>query len=113
MRGLDGKGHYDKIKFCLPNELNYNLDNIKPSCRHVTVVNLKGYSKEEINMIIIKANEILNKYREDTCDIFLAPFRGNSNDAKRRRRLDFKTAKIILEKSIEENNLTNEKSNKI
>lgn len=104
LRGLDGKGRYDKIKFCLPNELNYNLDNIKSSCRHVTVLNLKGYSNEEINKIIKISNKILNEYRVDTFDIFLAPFRGNSNDGKRRRRLDFKTAKIILEKSIELNN---------
>ena len=52
--------------------------------------------------IIVNANKILNDYRKATSDVLLTPFKGNNKIGKRRRRLDFKKAKEIVEKAIEE-----------
>lgn len=57
---------------------------------------------KDIQKFIDKCNEILNKYRQDTQDIFLTVFKGLNSKGKFRRRLDFKTAKLILEKAYNE-----------
>lgn len=100
IRGVDGTSKGDKIRFCLPEDLDYDLNKICVSSRAITVVNLDGYSKEQILKIIDNANKILKEYRSETSDIFLAPFKGNNKDGIRRRRLDFKTARAIIERSV-------------
>ncbi len=89
------------IRFTTPNEIT---GSIKHSSRtatrvQVTITNL------EIDSIISECNKILENYRKDTFDIFLAPFKGNDQNGVRRRRLDFKTARLIIENALE--NLTN------
>ena len=99
LRGVDGGKQHNRIKFCLPSELNYDFNKICASSRSITVLNV-NIDKKLIPSVIEKANELLEKYRKDTADIFLAPFKGNDKEGIRRRRLDFKTAKGILEGAI-------------
>lgn len=99
LRGIDGQSSNDRIKFCLPNELDYDLNKIKVSSRAITVIDLK--TSKNINNIINNANSILNEYRNETGDMLFASFKGNNKDNIRRRRMDFKTARAILEKAEE------------
>ena len=54
----------------------------------------------DMNQLIIDCNEILEHYRSSTHDVFLAPFKGNSKSGVRRRRLDFFTARCIIEHAL-------------
>ena len=49
--------------------------------------------------LISTANQILNKIRHDSCDILLTPFKGNTKSGIRRRRLDFRLARAVLERA--------------
>lgn len=89
-----------KIQFMPLEKLKYNLDNIKVSSRLITVVELKDFDGDYIKLSD-KCNEILQKYREDSKDLNFSPFKGNGKDGKRRRRLDYKTARAIIEMAID------------
>lgn len=104
LRGVDGVSGKETIKFCLPNELNYSPDKIKHSSRAITIINVEVPSGIHIKEVINKANEILHTYREETNDILMAAFKGNTKEKKRRRRIDFQTARAILEESINQLN---------
>lgn len=54
----------------------------------------------DINDLIAACNDILSQYRKDTHDVFMAPFKGNDHKGSRRRRLDFTTARIIIENGL-------------
>lgn len=77
-----------------------NPNDIKISSRAFT--RISGLP-ENINRdeFITKCNNILEKYREQTKDVFLTSFKGVRQDGKYRRRLDFKTIRIILNKSLQ------------
>ena len=48
-------------------------------------------------VFIDKCNELTDEIREDSMDILLTPFKGNTKRGKRRRRLDFRLARAIME----------------
>ncbi len=98
LRGIDGQGSENRIRFCLPKDLNYNVENIKVSSRALTLIHVRA--KSNIARLVDEANKILEKYREDTYDVWLAPFKGNNKEGKRRRRLDFQTARAIIEEAL-------------
>lgn len=56
----------------------------------------------DLDKFIEKCNIILDSYRADTFDIFLTSFKGLREDNLYRRRLDFKTAKNIMNLAMEE-----------
>jgi len=101
LRGIDGTSRHDRMRFCLTEELEkeYDLDRIKISSRAISVIRLrKIYTREELVVIIEKANKILEEYRQNTWDLLMAPFKGNLKTLrKRRRRIHFTTARAILE----------------
>ena len=99
LRGIDGVKPNDRIRFCFPHELDYNLDKIKVSSRAITVINVKEVDITQ--EFIDEANEILEQFRRKTHDVLLAPFKNNNKLGKRRRRLDFYWARKILEKNLE------------
>lgn len=99
LRGVDGLCEENKIKFCFPKELNYDSSNIKISSRAISIMDVDFDITEKF---LIKANDILNEYRNKTHDIFLSPFKNNNKGGVRRRRLDFKTARQIINKTVEE-----------
>jgi hypothetical protein len=102
LRGVDGVNPNEKIKFCLPEELNYDTDKIKVSSRAITILNVEGDFCTKY--LIRNANLYLNNLRKDTEDVIFAPFKGNNKIGKRRRRLDFYWARKILNKVLTNGN---------
>lgn len=94
LRAIDGTGK-ECIKFCTPGKLNYPIDKIGSTSRAITLI------KVDNPRIVTECNRILSKYRKDTHDLLLSPFKGNKKNGKRRRRLDFKTARAIIEEATE------------
>lgn len=87
----------ESIRFVKGEEIK---NEIKQSSRAIT--RISGYSfknEEERENFIFKLNEILKEYRDKTNDVFLTSFKGLRKDLKYRRRLDYKTAKDILNKA--------------
>jgi hypothetical protein len=100
LRGVDGQMPEDRIRFCLPKDLNYDVENIKVSSRALTLIHVRTTS--DIARLVDEANKIVEKYRKDTYDVWLSPFKGNNKEGKRRRRLDFQTARAIIEEALYE-----------
>ena len=72
---------------------------IKISSRSLTRVS--GLPTEiKIEELINECNKILENYRKTTKDVFLASFKGLRNDGFYRRRLDFATARNILNLAV-------------
>lgn len=89
----------DSIKFVSGETIE--SDKIKTSSRSITRIKIDNQDIN-IELLIAKANEILFREREKTSDLFFTAFKGLRTDGKYRRRLDFKNAKRILNKAIEE-----------
>lgn len=99
IRCVDGISGGSQICFTTPDNLNYDLDRVKQHSRFITVVNL--HTDKPLDRVITQSNHILQKYRKDTKDLLLCPFMGNTKDNVRRRRLDFTTARAIIEEAID------------
>ena len=100
IRAVDMPSENKKIQFMPIDALCYDLNNIKNSSRLITVVDVEDINFD-INILARKCNMILKQYREETKDINLSPFKGNAKDGTRRRRLDYKTARAIIEQAID------------
>lgn len=100
IRAVDMPSNDKKIQFMPLENLNYDLNNIKVSSRLITVVELENFNGD-YSILSDKCNEILKEYREDSKDLNFSPFKGNGKDGKRRRRLDYKTARAIIEMAID------------
>lgn len=98
LRAVDTTDPKRRIKFMQKHQLDYDLKGIKKSSRLITVIDVKLNTNLE-NYIEL-CNKILNKYREDTDDILLSPFKGNMKNGIRRRRLDYKVARAIMETAL-------------
>jgi hypothetical protein len=98
LRGVDGVLPYDRVHFCQPYDLHYDKD-IKESSRSITIIDVAGVEIDS-NFLDV-ANRIQRKLRQDTHDVILSPFKGNNKLGVRRRRLDYKWARKIVEKTIE------------
>jgi hypothetical protein len=83
------------IKFTLPDKIT---GPIKHSSRTSTKVMISA--NVDIDKLIQESNELLKIYREETADVFMAPFKGNDQNGERRRRLDFTTARLIIENAL-------------
>ena len=82
-------------------EIDYDLSSIKHSSRLITLIELKT-EKSAIDQIIKCSNQILFDFRRSSKDVLLSPFKGNKKNGERRRRLDYATARAILESACEE-----------
>lgn len=97
LRGVDGVNPCDRICFCKPEDLDYEGD-IKDSSRAITLI---GVHNVVVNDVFLnKLNYFLEKLRVTTHDVVLSPFKNNNKLGQRRRRLDFRWARKIIEKSI-------------
>lgn len=85
----------DSIQF-IPG-VNYNSEIINNSCRSYTRVSLNGYTVKDLPLFLSLCNDCLDWYRSNTNDIFMTSFKGLRKDGKYRRRLDWDTAKGIME----------------
>jgi len=74
---------------------------IKVSSRAITRIKLpRELTTKELELLIVESNKILCKYRRINQDVFMTSFKGLRKDSKYRRRLDFATAKAIIEQAI-------------
>ncbi|MCP4337074.1 MAG: hypothetical protein GY679_04490 [Mycoplasma sp.] len=81
-----------KIRFMKSENLEYN----KPQKVSSRVVSKITISRNITNSFVEKLNNKLDLFRNETKDILLTPFRGNNKFQERRRRLDYKTARKII-----------------
>lgn len=100
LRAVDTTKVSNQIKFMVPRDINYNLSTIKVSSRLITLINI-DVEDSLVNEIIEISNQILFDFRNATSDILLSPFKGNNEAGKRRRRLDYLTARAIIEEAYE------------
>lgn len=109
LRAIDTTNPQKPISFMRPEEIGYDLSNIKHSSRLITVIEL-DIENDAIEKIIKTSNKTLILFRERTHDVLLSPFKGNKKDGERRRRLDYKTARAILESAYRTTFYHNEKT---
>lgn len=100
LRAVDTTNPQKPISFMRPEEMDYDLADIKHSSRLITVIELK-IKNEKIDEIIKYSNKLLLEFRKKTHDVLLSPFKGNKKNGERRRRLDYQTARAILEEAHE------------
>ena len=99
LRAVDLTTNDKKIKFYEKDKLNYDLSKVGNSSRLITIIDL-DCSDLDIKELVKECNRLLEDYRNKTKDVTLSPFKGNTKDGKRRRRLDYKTARCIIEMAI-------------
>ena len=68
----------------------------------MTYLEIPELSSSDIPKVISAANWVLNRIREASGDLVLAPFKGNDRSGKRRRRLDYALARRILNQAVQE-----------
>lgn len=95
--GVDNTNE-ESIKFVKGNDIK---NEIKTTSRAVTKISGFVFNDEkELEIFINKLNENVKEYRNHTNDVFMTSFKGLRKDGKYRRRLDYKTAKNILNKTF-------------
>ncbi len=99
LRAVDLPNPAKPIRFMCREECDYPIDMIKVSSRLVTFIEIPSVDDGHIDQVISNANKILERFRAATGDILLSPFKGNNKEGKRRRRLDYYTARAILERA--------------
>lgn len=100
LRAIDSTDGKRKICFDFKENISYDWKTkIKVSSRHFSLIDVDvPYNKRKT--FVKKLNINLNKLRKKSDDILLTPFKGNTKEGKRRRRLDFNTARALIENTI-------------
>lgn len=70
-------------------------DSIKVSSRHSTRITINN-AVGDLDSLIATLNQLVEKYRKASHDVFLTSFRGIRHDGKFRRRIDWDTARSII-----------------
>ncbi|HUX36193.1 MAG TPA: hypothetical protein VMV71_04155 [Candidatus Paceibacterota bacterium] len=100
LRAVDTTDPQKTISFMRKEVLDYDLSGIKHSSRLITIIQT-DFSRGKLDALIGHSNAILADLRSRTKDVILSPFKGNRKDGLRRRRLDYATARAILETASE------------
>jgi len=100
LRAVDMPSPDKPIAFMPRRELDYDIAGIKVSSRLLTFVEIPMMRSEDVDGVCREANKILARYRRNTLGLSLSPFKGNTKSGTRRRRLDYSTARAILEQAI-------------
>lgn len=100
LRAVDTTNPQKPISFMKPEEMDYDLADIKHSSRLITVIDVRA-NDDAIDKIIEYGNKLLFDFRKKTSDVLLSPFKGNKKNGERRRRLDYMTARAFLEDAYE------------
>ncbi len=110
LRAVDSSNDKNKICFALKDDMNYDWDkNIKVSSRHITLINI-DVPDDLKSVFVQKLNDKIQEIREKSADLALTAFMGNTKSGVRRRRIDFKLVRAILETVYDD--LTQEKRTK-
>lgn len=100
LKAVDGSAPEDRIRFENAKNFKYSRENIKVSSRLLTYLEVSHVGDSEIDGFIAECNKNLEKLRSDTFDLILSPFKGNNKVGRRRRRLDYSLARVIIAKSL-------------
>ena len=100
LKAVDGTSINDFIRFTNANAFEYSRDNIKHSSRLLTYLEIDSIDDSEVDDLVKVCNKELKILRDKTSDIILSPFKGNNKNGKRRRRLDYTLARVIIEKGL-------------
>jgi hypothetical protein len=100
LRAVDGLDPEARIQFVPAAALDYDRRGIKHSSRLVTLIAVAGLVAERVPEVCAAANRILDAHRRATHDLLLSPFKGNTRAGVRRRRLDYATARAVLELAL-------------
>lgn len=99
LRGVDTTNPAEKIRFGFKEDFSYNWQKgIKHTSRLLTLIQI-DVRHEDRKRFILECNVILEDLRKKSGDIILSPFKGNMKDGTRRRRLDYKAARAIMEQA--------------
>ena len=102
LRAVDGTKEGHRIAFFPGDGFAYPRSRIRSSSRLMTYIMVKELDSEEAIQEFCKtSNEILEWYRERTCDTILSGFKGNNRIGKRRRRLDYGLARKVVIEALE------------
>ncbi len=102
LRAIDSTD--DKTFICFDYKENFDYDwerNIKVSSRHFSLIEI-NVPVNKRNEFIKKCNDIIKEIRIKSSDVLLTPFKGNTKKGIRRRRLDFRLARAIMEKAYKQ-----------
>lgn len=102
LRAVDSADGKNSIAFMPSSEFFYKSGKVVGSSRLMTYIEIPGLSDAKIEKTIKTANARLARIREQSQDLVLAPFKGNTKTGKRRRRLDYALARQLLLDSIPE-----------
>lgn len=100
LRAVDTTDPRNKIAFMRSEQIDYKAADIKHSSRLITFIDVR-VDGGILDKLIQASNLSLEQFRNKTKDVLLSPFKGNMRDGRRRRRLDYFTARAILEKAYE------------
>lgn len=97
LRAVDSSNDKNRISFAFKDDIKYDWDKkIKVSSRHITLINIDVpvHLRQEF---IKKLNNKIQEIREKSADLALTAFKGNTKSGVRRRRIDFRLVRAILE----------------
>ncbi len=100
LRAVDSTDPARPIAFSLPDRFDYARSNIKTSSRLLTYIQIDGLPPDALPALVEAANHHLQTLRQQSHDLILSPFKGNNREGKRRRRLDYRLARGILEEVL-------------
>lgn len=99
VRCVDSRNPDDMLRFDFKENMEYGWEKgIKVSSRLFTLVSI-DVPEGSRNAFVNSCNDILKELRDMSHDIILSPFKGNMKNGVRRRRLDFRTCRAILERA--------------
>lgn len=99
LRAVDTTDPKNMIKFDFKENFDYDWGKgIKTSSRLLSVIDI-SIPENDRQKFIDLCNNMLFELRLKTKDIILSPFKGNMKNGIRRRRLDFNTARAIMEQA--------------
>lgn len=100
LRAIDSTDGAKKILFDFKENIRYDWKhNIKVSSRHFSLIEV-DVPKNKRQYFIREINKKLNDLRKASSDLLLTPFKGNTKEGKRRRRLDFNIARALIENTL-------------
>ncbi|QDF64784.1 Eco57I restriction-modification methylase domain-containing protein [Mycoplasma nasistruthionis] len=101
LRAIDSSNDNNKIEFNFKDKIKYDWNRLNHTSRHFTLISIE-VSDHLKTKFINKCNEILCQIRTKSADAILTAFMGNTKTGIRRRRLDFKLARAIIETALKE-----------
>ncbi|MDP2876879.1 MAG: hypothetical protein Q8O00_11890 [Holophaga sp.] len=102
LRAVDSTDPAAPIGFLLAEAFAYGRENIKVSSRLLTYLSIQGLPRERRPELVAVVNRRLAELREASHDLVLSPFKGNNREGRRRRRLDYALARVLLVESLAE-----------